>query len=144
MAVFVLLAKEGMGFAARACTSGTFGDVPAAHAFCPFIEELNRRGVVSGCGGGNFCPDSPVLRDQMAVFVLATLDPASTPPPCGATPRFADVPAGSLFCAHVEELARRGVVAGCGGGNYCPASPVTRQEMAVFATATFGLTLYGP
>jgi len=34
------------------------------------------------------------------------------------------------------------VVAGCGGGNYCPAAPVTREQMAVFLTATFGLRLY--
>jgi hypothetical protein len=36
------------------------------------------------------------------------------------------------------------VVSGCGGGNYCPADPVTREQMAVFTSATFGLTLYGP
>jgi hypothetical protein len=35
------------------------------------------------------------------------------------------------------------VVAGCGNGNYCPANPVTREQMSVFITVTFGLTLYG-
>ena len=44
----------------------------------------------------------------------------------------------------LEELARRGVVGGCGGGRYCPAALVTREQMAVFLTAGFGLTLYGP
>jgi hypothetical protein len=120
-----------------------FGDVPASSPFCRWIEELARRGVVGGCGGGNYCPASPVLRDQMAVFVLRTLDPTLDPLPCG-TPMFADVPASSSFCRWIEELARRGVVSGCGGGNYCPASPVTRAQMAVFITQTFGLTLYGP
>jgi hypothetical protein len=57
---------------------------------------------------------------------------------------FADVPAASPFCRWVEELARRGVVAGCGGGSYCPAFAVTRGEMSVFLTTTFGLLLYGP
>jgi hypothetical protein len=43
-------------------------------------------------------------------------------------------------------LARRfdRVVSGCGDGNYCLSSPVTRQEMAVFLSGGFGLTLYGP
>ena len=27
---------------------------------------------------------------------------------------------------------------------YCPAAAVTREQMGVFISATFGLTLYGP
>ena len=144
MAVFVLLAKEGAGYTPAACTTPVFGDVPASNPFCRFIEELFRRGVVGGCGGGNYCPTSPVTRDQMAVFVLKTLDPALSPPACVAGAElFADVPAASPFCRWVEELVRRGVVAGCGGGNYCPAASVTREQMGVFLSATFNLTLYG-
>jgi hypothetical protein len=79
----------------------------------------------------------------MAVFVLRTLDPNLNPPAC-TTPVFSDVPASSPFCRWIEELARRGVVSGCGGGNYCPTAAVTREQMAVFLTGTFGLTLYGP
>jgi hypothetical protein len=78
----------------------------------------------------------------MSVFVLRTLDPALNPPACG-TPVFTDVPATSLFCRWIEELARRGVVSGCGGGNYCPTAAVTREQMSVFLTVTFGLVLYG-
>jgi hypothetical protein len=78
----------------------------------------------------------------MAVFVLRTLDPALDPPAC-TTPMFGDVPASSPYCRWIEELARRGVVTGCGGGNYCPAASVTREQMGVFLSATFGLTLYG-
>jgi hypothetical protein len=54
------------------------------------------------------------------------------------------VPASSPFCKWIEELARRGVVTGCGGGNYCPTNPVTREQMGVFISVTFGLNLYGP
>jgi hypothetical protein len=57
---------------------------------------------------------------------------------------FSDVPETSAFCPWIEELARRGITGGCGGGNYCPTAPVTREQMAVFLTGTFGLTLYGP
>jgi hypothetical protein len=142
MAVFVLVAREGAGYVPPACTTPSFGDVPAAHPFCRWIEELLRRGVVGGCGGGNYCPSSPVTRDAMAVFTLRTLAPALAPPACG-TPRFPDVPASSPFCPWVEELARRGVVTGCGGGNYCPASAVTREQMGVFLSVTFALSLYG-
>jgi predicted TIM-barrel enzyme len=143
VSTFVLVAKEGTGYAPPACTTPVFGDVPASSPFCAWIEELTRRGVVAGCGGGNYCPTSAVSRDQMPVFVLRTLDPTLDPPAC-TTPLFADVPASSPFCRWIEELARRGVVTGCGGGNYCPTSPVTRDQMGVFLSVTFGLTLYGP
>jgi hypothetical protein len=98
---------------------------------------------VTGCGSGRFCPTDPVSRAETAVLVLATLDPTFTPPACG-TPLFADVPAASPFCPFVEELARRGVVAGCAPGLFCPGDPVTRGQMAVFLTGGFGLSLYGP
>jgi hypothetical protein len=142
MAVFVLVAKEGPGYSPAACTTPIFSDVPASSPFCRFVEELSRRGVVSGCGDGRYCPADPVTREQMSVFALRTLDPALNPPAC-TTPLFNDVPASSPFCKWIEELARRGVVAGCGGGSYCPQAPVSRDQMSVFISLTFGLTLYG-
>jgi hypothetical protein len=144
IAVFVLVSKEPPGYVPPACgTTPMFPDVPVTSGFCRWVEELARRNVVGGCGGGNYCPGASVTREQMAVIVLRTLDPALQPPACG-TPMFADVPAASGFCRWIEELARRGVVTGCGGGNYCPTAPVTREQMSVFLTVTFSLTLYGP
>jgi hypothetical protein len=144
MAVFVLIAKEGPGYVPPACTTPVFTDVPASSPFCRFIEELFRRGVVAGCAPNQYCPSNPVTREQMAVFVLRTLDPTLTPPACTPPNLFADVPESSPFCRWIEELANRGVVSGCGGGNYCPLDPVTREQMGVFISVTFGLTLYGP
>jgi hypothetical protein len=144
MAVFVLVAKEPAGFNPPACVAGSerFTDVPASSGFCKWIEELARRGVVGGCTLTTYCPLGPATREQMAVFVLLTLDPALNPPACG-TPVFPDVPASSPFCRWIEELVRRGVVSGCGNGNYCPTDAVSREQMGVFLTVTFGLTLYG-
>ena len=142
MAVFVLVAKEGAGYVPPACTTPMFDDVPASNPFCRWIEELARRAVVSGCGNDNYCPTDPVTREQMAVFVLRTLDPSLQPPAC-TTPIYTDVPATSGFCRWIEELTRRNVVTGCGPGLYCPGAPVTREQMGVFISATFGLSLYG-
>jgi hypothetical protein len=99
--------------------------------------------VVGGCGGGNYCPQDAVTREQMAVFLLRTVDPALNPPAC-VIPVFNDVPATSPFCRWIEELVRRGIAVGCGGGNYCPVDSVTREQMAVFIVVGFGLNLYGP
>jgi hypothetical protein len=144
MAPFVL-ASATPSDVPPACVPGSelFADVPAASPFCRWVEELARRAVTGGCGGGSYCPEDPVSRAQMAVFLLRAREgPAYTPPACGA-PVFLDVPAASPFCPWIEELARRGIAAGCGGGNYCPDDPVTREQMSAFLTATFALALYG-
>jgi hypothetical protein len=56
---------------------------------------------------------------------------------------FSDVPCSDPFAAWINELVARGITAGCGGGLYCPASPVTRGQMSVFLSRGFGLELYG-
>ena len=45
-----------------------FNDVPTNHPFFQFVEALFASGITGGCGGGNYCPNTPVTRGQMAVF----------------------------------------------------------------------------
>ena len=58
----------------RPAPTPLFADVPCSSPFAKWIDELSNRGVTAGCGGGNYCPTSPVTRDQMAVFLLRTLE----------------------------------------------------------------------
>ena len=51
----------------------TFGDVSTANPIFRFVEALAASGITAGCGGGNYCPDTPVTRGQMAVFLSAAL-----------------------------------------------------------------------
>ena len=51
---------------------GSFGDVPTSHQFYRFIETVFHNGITAGCGAGIYCPDSPVTRAQMAVFLVLT------------------------------------------------------------------------
>jgi hypothetical protein len=144
MAVFLLKAREGAGYAPPAAT-GIFADVPAADPFAPWIEELYNRGITGGCLAAplSYCPDNTVLRKQMAVFLLKTLEGSTyTPPACAD--HFDDVECPSPFADWIEELFNRGITGGCGGDNFCPDAPNTRGQMAVFLTKTFGLVLYGP
>jgi hypothetical protein len=53
--------------------TATFSDVPTGHPFFQFVEALVESGITAGCGGGNYCPDDPVTRGQMAVFLSAAL-----------------------------------------------------------------------
>jgi hypothetical protein len=141
MAVFLLLSREGAGYLPPACTTPPFNDVPVSHPFCRWIRELAARGITGGCGGGNYCPSALVTRDQMAVFLLKTREGGAYVPPACTAPMFNDVPCSNPFAIWINELVRRGITGGCGGGNYCPTQPNTRAQMAIFLTTTFGLPL---
>jgi hypothetical protein len=51
----------------------TFTDVPTTHAQFRFVEALVASGVTGGCGAGTYCPDAPLTRGQMAVFMSVAL-----------------------------------------------------------------------
>jgi hypothetical protein len=53
--------------------TATFGDVPVGDPIHRFVEALAAAGITGGCGGGNYCPNSPLTRGQMAVFLAAAL-----------------------------------------------------------------------
>ena len=120
-----------------------FTDVPQADIFHSYVEKLIRNGVTAGCGGGAYCRDASVRRDQMAVFLLKSkYGAAHVPPNC--TGIFADVACPGAFTDWIEELSALGVTGGCGGGNYCPANPVTRAQMSAFLLKTDFGSAYAP
>jgi len=71
MAVFLLKTRYGSDYAPPAC-EGIFADVPCPGAFADWIEDLANRQITGGCGNGDFCPDDPNTRGQMAVFLTKT------------------------------------------------------------------------
>jgi hypothetical protein len=139
MAVFLLRAEHGAAYAPPVNGGQVFADVPASNGFKAFIEQLSAEGITNGCGGGNYCPASPVTRAQMAVFLLRTKEGSGFAPVPPVTPTFADVPSDNPFYAFIEELVARSITVGCGGGSYCPSASVTRGQMAVFLKRTFAL-----
>jgi hypothetical protein len=143
MAVFLLVAKLGRSYLAPRPATGVFVDVPVTSPFASWIEDLWSREIVGGCGADRYCPSDPVTRAQMAVMLLRAVEGPTYAPPVCDTPVFSDVPCSDPFAAWINELVARGITAGCGGGLYCPASPVTRGQMSVFLSRGFGLELYG-
>jgi uncharacterized repeat protein (TIGR03803 family) len=109
-----------------------FGDVPTGDIFHDYIRVILARGITAGTGGGNYGRNSPVLRQQMAVFLEKAMRGSDyVPPPC--TGIFPDVPCSSPFAPWIEQLYADGITGGCAGGvNFCPTDPVLRQQMAVF------------
>jgi hypothetical protein len=52
--------------------------------------------------------------------------------------QFLDVPVGTAFYEEIGKLSAVGVTQGCGGGNYCRGSNVTREQMAAFLIRALG------
>jgi hypothetical protein len=138
MAVFLLKGMYGSDYVPPDGTGTIFLDIPADHMFGKWIEQLSVEGITGGCGNGNYCPDSPVTREQMAIFLLRAKHGNTYVPPA-ATGVFADVPADYWAASWIEQLAAEGITGGCGGGKYCPKGTVTRAQMAVFLVAAFNL-----
>jgi hypothetical protein len=112
--------------------SSTFWDT-AGSPFLADIEWLAASGISNGCGGGAFCPASPVSREQMASFLRRALNL----PAAGADYFWDD--AGSAHQDDINRVAQAGIANGCGGGAFCPGSVVSREQMASFLARALGL-----
>ncbi len=139
MAVFLERGIQGSDFVPPPATGTMFADVPDTHWAAAWIEQLASDGITGGCGGGNYCPDSIVTRDQMAVFLLRSKYGSVYTPPAATGAMFDDVPPDHWAADWIEQLAVEGVTGGCDASNYCPDAEVSRDQMAVFLVKTFGL-----
>lgn len=48
-------------------------DVPTSHPMFRFVEAMAASGLTGGCATGRFCPDAPVTRGQLSVFLASAL-----------------------------------------------------------------------
>jgi subtilisin family serine protease len=116
----------------------TFSDVPLGSLFYDEIGKLSARGVTLGCGNGNYCPNDPVTRQEMAAFILRSLGEFN--PPMPPSQRFTDVPPGNQFYNFIDRLAVLNITLGCTPDHlmYCPADPVLREQMSAFILRGLG------
>jgi uncharacterized repeat protein (TIGR01451 family) len=142
MAVFLEKSKFGADYVPPPATGLIFADVHVGDFAADWIEDLYNRGITGGCQLDPllYCPDDPVTRAQMAVFLLKMLLGTSyvPPPPQGL---FVDVPIDYWAAAWIEDFYGRGITAGCSMFplKYCPDDPNTRGQMSAFLVLTFGL-----
>ena len=147
MAVFILKAEHAGPYAPPPCT-GIFVDVecsPVPAFAVDWIEQLFHESITAGCTDpSHYCPDQPIPRSQMAVFLLKAEHGSSyTPPlcagifvdvPCPATPQFP-------YSDWIEQLSFEAITGGCTDPmHFCPDQSVTRGQMAVFLVKTFNLS----
>jgi hypothetical protein len=128
MAIFLVRALE-----LPASSSVKFTDDNGS-PFEAAIQALAAAGITRGCNppsNTRFCPDSPVTRGQMAIFLVRALSL-----PASSSVNFTD-DNGSQFEAAIQALAAAGITRGCNppsNTRFCPDSPVSRGQMAAFLT----------
>ena len=126
---------------AASAQGGGFSDVPDDAYYTTPVADLANSGVFAGtgCDGGlGFCPEEPVKRETMAVWVVRVLD-GHDPAPVTTT-RFDDVDADGFHARFIERMAELGITTGCGDGSgFCPDRSVTRAQMAVFISRAYDL-----
>jgi hypothetical protein len=75
MAVLLLRASHAGPYTPPNVGSSTgFNDVSTSYWAAPWIKQLAAEGITVGCGGGNYCPENPVTRAEMAVFLIRTFN----------------------------------------------------------------------
>ena len=168
MAVFLAKAKTGgsvpvsgtvPGMGDYNCVAGgssVFGDVSPDDPGCKFIHYVAAQQITVGCGSGDYCPSTIVSRWQMGVFLAKAIATGAIPSSgtvpgmgdydcvAGGSSVFGDVSPDDSGCKFIHYVAAQQITVGCGGGDYCPSTDVTRDQMAVFITKAFALRLYGP
>jgi hypothetical protein len=114
---------------------GPFLDI-AGHIFENAITWLAQEDITQGCNppsNTNYCPDSPVTRGEMAVFISRVL---RLPPP--ASDHFTD-DTGKFYEGAANRLFEAGITQGCGAKRYCGDQLLPREQMAAFLARTLGL-----
>jgi hypothetical protein len=111
--------------AGEGCVAVVYSDLPAYT-----VDNLHSRIQVEV--GWNVSDDTLQLA---GVSFGYTLQVSPAPP----FQTFNDVPMSDPAFQYIEALVASGITAGCGNGNYCPDSALTRRQMAVFLAKALGL-----
>ncbi len=103
------------------------------HEGSTYAWTVSSGAITSGQGSSAITFDAGPAGTTMTVSVVETnttcISPAATHT---LQVDFLDVPPPHIFHDYVNTIARRGVTAGCGEGNFCPGGPNTREQIAVF------------
>ena len=124
---------------------------PAPNPYTDLVDGSVHQGAVmalvemgavegTGCSSDRFCPNEPILRWMMAVWMVRVVDGGDPDAPSAV--RFDDVDPDAWWTGHVERLAELGITNGCAvepPARFCGDEPVTRGQMAAFLTRAFQL-----
>lgn len=132
VAVLFILPMLALPAVTAGAQTSTFTDI-AGSIHAADIETLHSWGITNGCTPTTFCPNSSLLREQMAAFLNR-----SFVTPVSQLDYFLDDETSGLEPA-INSVAGVGLTLGCGTGLFCPLATVTRGQMAAFIVRTLSL-----
>jgi Immunoglobulin I-set domain/S-layer homology domain len=101
--------------------------------------------ITGGQGTSQITFDAGPAGTLMLASVTESLNNCTSPvASIGILVDFLDVPPADPFHDFIVTVARNGITAGCGGGNFCRNDPVTRAQMAVFLLKSEHGSSYNP
>ena len=116
---------------------GAFADVVPGSTHAANIDCIAAYGITVGVGGGNYDPNGPVSRGQMASFLVnfteVALDQPQEPP---TTPSSFEDISGTTHATNIAIAAELGITIGRTPTTYAPGLDVTRAQMATFVVRT--------
>ncbi len=106
--------------------TAAFADVPSDHQHAAGIAAVAAAGITEGCDVARYCPAQQLRRDQMASLLARAFALPDGPA------RFDDVDPDDVHAPGIRAIAAARVTTGCTPDRYCPATSVTRGQMASF------------
>ena len=134
----VLTAAGTVGGGSPAVEGEPPGEDAGVHQ--PSVEALRSEfpGLFDGTGcGQRLCPEEPLRRWEMAVWLVRVLDRAN--PARQTAGVFDDVDAGLWWASYAYRLSQLKVTNGCTTASFCSREPVTRAQMATFLVRALDL-----
>ena len=140
MFVQVIANLEGVDLLAYSDIAATFNDVSASAWYFAAVEWAVRQGIVRGVGDGNFAPNAPVTREQMAVMLHNYIDFAEITLPFSEIIGFADQNDISYWAYDaISAMKAAGIITGRPDGRFDPQTTATRAEAAAIFARLLGI-----
>ncbi|WP_303969625.1 S-layer homology domain-containing protein [Sporosarcina ureae] len=114
-----------------------FKDVPKKHPNYAAIQEMEKKGFISGYPDGKFRPNEPISRKHVA----SLLDKALKLPKASKKLIYKDVPLNLPYYQPIMNLTQAGIVSGGLNQKFNPNAPITRIQMAKILDLAFRFRL---
>lgn len=116
-----------------------FSDVPDRYWARPFIEKLSERKIISGFNDGNFRPEQPVTRAELAAIIEGIVTDQKL---AQKSVNFKDVKADNWAVPAIAKSVQAGFMKGYPGNSFRPDENVPKVQ--VIAALASGLNLKPP
>lgn len=138
--LFVLLLTVSLLTAAASAAS--FSDVSKDAWYSDAVEYVSELGIMVGDAEGNFNPDKPVTRAEMAAVICRTLEKTRSKDEYAAVyleaENFSDVPANHWANGYINKVSFLKIASGYGNGRFGPSDNLTYEQAVTLIVRMLG------